>query len=605
MDKKNLLFVFLFSSIIIFSVTSNTEAQAVEKHHLKITSQPRDLMFISGQGFYESGQIVTLTEMPETWREYGFVGWKIDGGWASENPPKIRMDKSHTAIAIFEILEDKLVDKEGILIDSIPRISTIIVDDEVYLPEELPITLQWEEGTNHIILVEPIVNDGADKRYVFDKWKDSETDTVRTVYAGELDSLIAIFNTEYYLRAITEYNSINGGGWYGEGETATFELTSEFAPRGDDESIRYAFESWDSGDYLKSVENSIPIHGPITVKANWDEEYLLDIRSNIPDYIPPGGGFYPQGKSLALISEEEIRSSAADINYVFDKWVSIGPNPVIISNTISPSTTITIENPYIIEARYAKSYLINAWSEYGSISGGGFYDAGDIAEIKIITNEVIVEPGKIKKVFSGWNTYGANIMDFSSESKSLEKVARSNLLVVVDQPRNVTTQWKNQYYLDIRSSEGEVEGAGWYDPGTYVPITAKNPVKSPSMWSTYSFVGWSGDIDNTSNNAKIIMSGPKLIVAEWEIDNTPGIINGAILAGIGIAGFFTYAKTKNRVGLAHIIDTKRNDMPFYRRGLASLVGKKSKPKFGGSAKTETLPVKKFSIFDWLMGNDKN
>jgi len=125
------------------------------------------------------------------------------------------------------------------------------------------------------------------------------------------------------------------------------------------------------------------------------------------------------------------------------------------------------------------------------------------------------------------------------------------------------------------------------------------------MWSSYSFVGWSGDIDNTSNNAKIIMSGPKLIVAEWEIDNTPGIINGSILAGIGIAGFFTYAKTKNRVGLAHIIDTKRNDMPFYRRGLASLVGKKSKPKFGGNPKKETLPVKKFSIFDWLMGNDKN
>jgi len=108
-----------------------------------------------------------------------------------------------------------------------------------------------------------------------------------------------------------------------------------------------------------------------------------------------------------------------------------------------------------------------------------------------------------------------------------------------------------------------------------------------------------------SHSAKIIMSGPKLIVAEWEIDNSPGIINGSILAGIAIAGFFTYTKTKNRVGLAHIIDIKKNDMPFYRRGLASLVGKKSKPQFGGSPKTETLPAKKFSIIDWLMGNDKN
>ena len=411
------------------------------------------------------------------------------------------------------------------------------------------------------------------------------------------------------MRAITEHNGIIGGGWYDDGDTAIFKLTSEFALQENDDT-RFAFESWDAGDYLKSAENSIPIQGPVTVKANWVEEYLLDIRSNIPDYIPPGGGFYPKGKSLALIAEEEIRSITIDTNYNFDRWVSIGPSPVIISNTVSPSTSISIESPYIIEARYTKSYLINAWTPYGSVSGGGYYDDGEVAEIRVISNEIIVEPGKLKKIFSGWDTRGAKIMDFSSEGKTLEKSVNPNILLIVDQPRNVTAQWDNQYYLDIRSSEGTAKGSGWYDPGTFVPISVSQPTQPPGMWSTYSFVGWSGDLDSSSPNEKIIMSSPRSIVAEWEVDNTPGIINGLILASIGIAGFFIYTKTKNRVGLGGIdnIITKKKDFLFDRRGLDTFIGKKT-PKFGGTKKTDTpptgtLPTKKSSILDWLMGNDK-
>ncbi|MDH3278231.1 MAG: hypothetical protein OEM21_09060 [Nitrosopumilus sp.] len=563
------------------------------------------MIFIPGQGFYDDGESITLTKIPEIWKDYTFIGYKIDGAWAKDNPPTIKMDRPHEVLAVFEKTDEGFVTQTGILIDSIPRVSTITIDDEVYLPDELPVTLEWDEGTTHVVSVENVVNEGADMRYSFDQWKDTESGTVRIVTAGEVDSLIALYDTQYYLRAITEYGSIEGGGWYDKDSTARFKVTEEFVTDNDD-SIRYAFKSWDSGDYIKSVENSIPIQGPMTVKASWDEEYYLDIRSNIPDYVPAGSGFYPQGKSLALIAETEIRSESADINYVFDRWVSIGPNPVIISNTVSPSTSISIQNPYIIEARYTKSYLINAWTPYGSISGSGFYDEGDIAEIKVVSNEVIVKPGQIKKTFNGWDTRGAKIMDFSSEgSQSLEDITRPNLMVVADAPRNVTAQWTDQYYLNVRSSQGDVKGSGWYQPGSVVPISVSNPTQPPGMWSSYSFVGWSGDIESQSPTAKVIMSGPRSVVAEWQVDNTPGIINGIILGALGIAGYFVYTKTKNRGGsMTNIINTKKDGFSFDRRSLDSLIGKKTEPKFGGTAQTQTMPQKKFSIIDWLMGNDK-
>ena len=591
-------------SVILFVNTIDTAEAGGEQHHLKIDTVPRDLMFIPGQGFYDDGKTITLTKVPEVWKEYRFLGYKIDGAWAADNPPTIRMDRPHEVQIIFEKSEEGILSQTDILIDSIPRVSTITVDDEVYLPDELPISLEWEEGTTHVVSVENIVNEGADMRFSFDQWKDTEPGSVRILEAGDVDSLIALYDTQYYLRAITEYGSISGGGWYDKDDTAQFKIDEEFVTDNDD-SIRYAFKSWDSGDYQKSTENSAPIQGPLTVKASWDEEYLLDIRSNIPDYVPSGEGFYPQGKSLALIAEDEIRSSTADINYVFDRWVSIGPNPVIISNTVSPSTSISIQNPYIIEARYTKSYLINAWTPYGSISGSGFYDAGDVAEIKVLSNEIIVKPGQIKKVFHGWDTQNAKIMEFNNPgSPVLGQVP--NLMVVADAPRNVTAKWTDQYYLNVRSTQGDVKGSGWYQPGAVVPISVSNPTQPAGVWSSYSFAGWSGDIDATKPGAKVIMAGPRSVVAEWEVDNSPGIINGIILGALGIAGYFVYAKTKNRGGsLTHIINTKKDGFSFDRRNLDSLIGQKIEPKFGGGTQSQTMPQKKFSLVDWLMGNDKN
>jgi len=547
--------------------------------------------------------------MPETWRGYKFVGWKIDGAWASDNPPTVRMDRPHDVLAIFEINEGNVFDAEEIIIDVIPRVAEITIDNKIYLPDELPVYFTWDPGTEHVIFVEPIVNEGIDTRYVFDMWKDRESERIRTITAGEVTELIALFKTQDYLRIITEYSSVQGGGWYDEGETVDFSLNSEVFPHKDDDGIQYAFDSWDLGDYRHSPKNSIPLQNPTTVTANWKEEYKLDLRSNAPDYFPNGGGFYLKGKSLALLAEEEIRSSNYDVKYVFLKWVSIGPNPVIISNALSPSTTITVDNPFIIEARYKKSYLVNVWSPFGSTSGAGFYDEGDIAEIRVNNKEVITEPGKVKKIFSGWDTGGSRVMDFSSsETNSLvSPPGRFNLMVIVDQPSNITAQWTSQYYLDIRSPEGQVSGAGWYIPGSLVPISVKKPTQPPGMWSTYAFKGWSGDIESNSPTTKIIMNQPRSVVAEWDTDNSPGIVNGIILGGVGVVGFFIYKKIKKngKFAIGNIGGGKRSDLPFERRSLGCVIGKKeSKTSITSqNNKQETLPRKKSSIINWLMGND--
>jgi len=563
-------------------------AQESGEFNLNVRSEP-NIIFIGGGGFFSSGSLVTVNEAPETWRGYTLVGWKVDGMWADGNPITIRMDKSHTATAVYS--------KEiggSIIVDSIPRIAEITVDGTIYLPDELPVSFSWPEGSTHVISSSAIVKESPETRYVFDSWKDKSTQNDRTITIGpKTQEIIALYKTQHFLKPITEYGKVTGGGWQNEGKTAIFEMESDVVIDSKDDNVRYVFESWDFGDYQNSLSNSIDIIEPATVKATWTPQFKLELRTSIPDYDLFGTGWYEEGKKTALIAEEELKSSNSNIKYVFNKWVSKGPNPVIIPNAQSPLTTITIEEPYVIEATYKESYRVNVWSQYGSALGGGFYPSGEIATISLSQSEVVVKPNKIRKVFEGWNTFGARTMNQDISLGKLDPIAQ-NLLVFVDKPLNITTNWQTQYYLDVQSQEGKVKGSGWYDLGRMVPISVDQRSTPPGMWSVKVFDRWTGDVTSSNLNERVIMNQPKSVIAEWKTDNSPGIINGVILAGIvGIAAL-VYTKTQKNKG------NSKKFLGMEKLSFDKFLSLRSKPQ-------ESTPSfynkPKRNILDWLLGRD--
>ncbi len=95
-SKILLLLIFVTAFVVI-----DASAQASNTHHLTVRATP-NIIFISGSGDYTVGQVVTLDAAPATWQDYTFVGWKIDGKWAIENPPSIRMDRSHSIEAVYD-----------------------------------------------------------------------------------------------------------------------------------------------------------------------------------------------------------------------------------------------------------------------------------------------------------------------------------------------------------------------------------------------------------------------------------------------------------------------------------------------------------------------
>jgi len=587
--------VILSSFIVVHSYAQEAEV----KYLLRVTSSP-NIIYLDGSGSYAAGTSVTL-EAPEAWRDYKFEGWQIDGRWSFENPLTISMNRSHNIEAVYT----KTGSVGGIIVDAVPRVTEITVDGTIYLPSELPLTFDWEEGSEHTIIVSDGVKETINTQYKFDSWKDRNTQLFRTVTVNQdTQNYIALYKTQHYFKPITELGTILGGGWHDEGSTVTFELESDIIIDKKNENIRYVFDSWDKGDYPNSATNMIDVLEPVSVKANWNEQYKLELKSNVPEYNLFGTGWYDKDRQVALIAEDELESQNLDTRYVFDRWLSKGPNPVIIPNTHLASTTITVAEPFVIEAQYKKSYLVTVWTPYASSIGGGFYPQGEIAEITISQKDIVIDPNKVRKIFKDWDSQGARIMDFTEESEDLSMAGLpgvQNLFVIVDKPTNVTANWKTQYYLNVISTEGTVEGGGWYDIGSYVSIKAMVPSTPAGMWTTLTFEKWTGDINSSKERDKVLINRPKTVIAEWQEDKTPGIVNGIVLAGIAGGGMLVYIKTRNGKSP---FSNKKNSYNINNKEGAFEKFFKTRGSSDPLQKTSSLITKKSrvdSIFNWLMG----
>ncbi|HKM50544.1 MAG TPA: hypothetical protein VJZ75_05140, partial [Candidatus Bathyarchaeia archaeon] len=105
-----------------------------------------------------------------------------------------------------------------------------------------------------------------------------------------------------------------------------------------------------------------------------------------------------------------------------------------------------------------------------------------------------------------------------------------------------------QYYLTINSDQGAPSGAGWYDAGSYAPISVSTP-SSPSYGVNMVFNGWQGSgVQSSSQSTQVMMDGAKTVTATWRTDATLlyatiAVVLVAILL-IAAAGFYSTARRR-------------------------------------------------------------
>ena len=73
-----------------------------------------------------------------------------------------------------------------------------------------------------------------------------------------------------------------------------------------------------------------------------------------------------------------------------------------------------------------------------------------------------------------------------------------------------------QYLLSLEPSGGATSGAGWYNSGTVVTVTATSPSTVVTDQTRLAFLSWSGDLQSDSTSIVLNMTAPHSLKANWK-----------------------------------------------------------------------------------------
>lgn len=233
--------------------------------------------------------------------------------------------------------------------------------------------------------------------------------------------------------------------------------------------------------------------GPHDILVQLKRQYLVEVISEFGN--PVGTGLYVE-ETRVTISVNTPIGIFPGVRMAFEGW----SGDISSSSNIAP---ITVDRHIRVSANWRKQFLLTVNADGGSVTGGGWYDAGKTASFSTISPHETV-PAKTRLVFTKWAG------DSTSDA--------TTVTVLMSSPRTVSANWKTQHYLSVDPGPGEVgQGSQWLDEGATITITATTPSKVEPEKSRLMFVGWSGDITSTYTSTTLRINGPKMVVANWKV----------------------------------------------------------------------------------------
>jgi uncharacterized repeat protein (TIGR02543 family) len=504
-------------------------------------------------GWYNSGSVVSVNASESgVYQFLGFSG-NLSG---TTRPQNITMNSPKSVTANFGR-------PIQITVSASPAGRHFIVDGTDYNTSQ---TFTWIESTTHNLEVVSPQSGGTGKRYVFTSWSDGGDRSHSYVVPGSNQTVTASLKTQYQLNVNSSHGSPTGAGWYDDGSTAYFGVTSPNVQSG----RRYTLDGW-SGDYSGSNSSgSLTMNAAKTVNASWDAEYYLEISSEYG--IEQGEGWYASGVTATFsISTLDVRGNT---RYKFQKFSGD-------YSSYQPSGSIVMNDAKNIDVDWYTEYYLNIQSspaDGGTVSPpppGAWYSANESVIIQ-------ADPASQQSyIFTGWtgdvsglenpmtitmdqaNNITAN---FKLNGQTRITTLPEGLQMIVDQVKYVSPQnfpWspgsshtisvpaiqengdKTEYRFlswsdggtethQITTGDISIFTANYVtfhyldisvtpqDAGTVIPAVPGGWLKEDSLITFeaypdttvgYLFAGWDGDLSGQNNPQELQIDGPKTITA--------------------------------------------------------------------------------------------
>ena len=430
---------------------------------------------VTGGGTFYYGDTIQIEAVPNV--GYEFLTWN-DGNIT--NPRNIVVLQDSTFVSMFS-----------------PRQYTIeVVSDN---PTMGTVTGGGTYYYGDTIMIEATAYNG----FEFLGWTDGNTDNPRTVIVTENMTFTAHFGLQQCLikTQVTPEGAgtVDGGGIYDYGSTIQLLVHNNTG---------YRFQMWDDGNITNP--RTIFVEGDATYTAVFEPlPYEITTECDpVEGGTVSGAGTYYYGTTATL-------TATPNEDYIFLCWSDgIASNP----------RTVTVTG----NANYTALFHFNGTTEYtitvtannpllGTVTGGGIYPEGSIAEISATPYE--------GSVFSGWddgNTDNPRSIEVTQDMEFMAMFTKTETYTITVRPENPllgTTFGSGEYTLNQVVNIGAIPTAGFY------------------------FTGWQdGNVDNprtitVTGDAEYIASFSQEPVLTYTVtvlcDETQGFILGA---GTYIAG---------------------------------------------------------------------
>ncbi|MEM2237199.1 MAG: matrixin family metalloprotease [Candidatus Caldarchaeum sp.] len=252
---------------------------------------------------------------------------------------------------------------------------------------------EWVRRGQPILFETPeIIPVSQDERLKFVRWSDGSIEARRSVTVTSPVTLEAYYQKEYRVKVVSDFEVLQGGGWYAEGSTVIIKVLQDKVVVG--EGVRYRIESLNITTSYRQVGEGLyefVLTEPATVTATWVKEFHVLVKSS-------------HGKHVLL--DEWVREgqlvnveAASDIVWengtkaVFNNWIGLDQTSARIS--------IFINSPLYAEARYQVLYYVAVESDKPVNTKSGWYERG--GKIILDAGPVIREVGKgLRYRFVGW-----------------------------------------------------------------------------------------------------------------------------------------------------------------------------------------------------------
>ncbi len=443
--------IFFFIGLIAMVLSFSCAIVAPETAEISVESNNIDYGTVTGAGIYEVGESITIKAIP-TDGFYWFLQW--DDGYTEATRNIIVPSEGASYKAEFIEIGKVLIEP------SVWEAGTVTVTGPVLLSAREKIC---KVGTTITITAIPASS------YKFDYWSDYNTESSREIVVSSGRSIYrAVFEKIYLQTIIVQANNdtfgtVTGSGTYDAGETVIITATPASG---------YRFDQWNDGNTDATREITVPSSGA-TYTATFIELSTIQVVSiDTNQGTVTGSGTYDAGETVII-------TATPASGYRFDQWNDGNTDATREITVLSGGATYT--------AKFVKQKaVITVQSNnevYGTVTGGGTYEVGDIITITAIPasgyrfdqwNDGNTETTRDIIVVSGGSTFTASFVE----------VATITVLHDTDSV-NIT-----------------VSGSGTYDVGEVITITTKF-----IDGCGYRFSGWNDGNTETTREVTVLSGG--------------------------------------------------------------------------------------------------